>query len=346
VISPKEARLLALERKTARLGQILRGLRTDALGVGQGLQDAWSDVAAAGPAPGPPATTPPINACCSAIPTTTTIPFTDSVWGAGNLVWDGSANWAAWLGGLAWPGAGACGACTIAVHYSFDSGSHALSVAWLIFNASQCPAPSTPGFISPPGGQVYEVIAYPAGFHCETTPITALFTMANTAAETLLRTGHASETITLSFPGTTATNGTSDFASVCPCLQTTVTAVDSVYGNTTLTYNPATQKWVGCRTVAYPGTVNCAAGSIAIQYTIVGNPSSNSWQMVVNWASSTATGHACPVLGSTCASTLNLSYPVNATIVCPGGGPTVWTFGPSTVSPWPGTGGATVGVTF
>jgi hypothetical protein len=60
VITPKEARLLALERKQARIGEILRGLRMDVAGARQGIWDVWSDVGAVvvTPTPTPP---PPLN---------------------------------------------------------------------------------------------------------------------------------------------------------------------------------------------------------------------------------------------------------------------------------------------
>jgi hypothetical protein len=51
VITPKEARLLALERKQARIGEILRGLRQDVAGSRQGIWDAWGDLGVAGAAP-------------------------------------------------------------------------------------------------------------------------------------------------------------------------------------------------------------------------------------------------------------------------------------------------------
>lgn len=152
--------------------------------------------------------------------------------------------------------------------------------------------------------------------------------------------------IYVSFPGTIATNGTSDFSGVCSCIPTTLTLIDSVYGNCTLTYNPILQSWVGCRTVNYPGNANCPAGTIAIHYTIEGSNFPNNWQCIVQWPGHTLNGHACPLPGSDCTTPTGPSRQVSnaAAIVCAGANQ--WVFANSANSPWPGTGGATITVPF
>jgi len=335
---PAEARLLHVERGLGAMERDLRNLRRQAIALGQGVWAGWSELSRVHDTPAP-APAPILAVCCSGVDPGTTIPFTDSVFGSGTMTWKAALeSWVGWISGIHWPGSGACGAATIAVGYYLSS-SALFQVKWIINASSSCPVPSTPTSI-PRSGQALAASNETAPcFYCNVAPIIATYAMGTTVAENLLRTGHASQVVTLIFPGTTATNLTSDFANVCDCITTAITLTDSVYGPCTLTYNPVLQSWVGCRTVSYPGTVNCAAGSIAIQYTIEGSLFGNNWQLLVNWAGHVVAGHACPLPGATCSSTLGFSRQVAATYSC--NGITTWTFGPSANSPWPGNGAAT-----
>jgi hypothetical protein len=342
-----EARLLHAERALEALGRDLRDHQRALTNLGQEVWALWEDagsVAQGVPVPTPtPTPTATLPVCCAGITPGVTIPFVDSIWGSGNLTWDGSANWIGWLSGLSWPGSGPCGAVTIAVQYVLTSGA-AFAVNWIVNSTSGCPVSSTP-MTAPGAGQSW---ASSAGvglyYYCDTTPETAGYSMGTTAVELLLRTGHASETIAMTFTGSTATSSTSDFAGVCTCLPTSLTLTDSVYGTCNLTYNPIIQSWVGCRTVTYAGTVNCTAGTIAIQYTLQGNPASASWLLVVAWPEHVVAGHDCPIPSTTCASVLNASRQVAATISC--SGTTTWSFGNSANSPWPAAGAATCSIPF
>ena len=110
-------------------------------------------------------------------------------------------------------GSGTCGAATIAVGYSLNSGA-GFQVQWLTNTATSCPVPSTP--TSTPGsGQAFAASdGNGPCFFCNDTPIIATYTMGTTAPENLLRTGHSSQVVTLTFNDTTATNLTSDFANI------------------------------------------------------------------------------------------------------------------------------------
>ena len=352
---PAEARLLHVERGIAQMDRDLRTLRRDAIAPGQAVWGLWSDAGSIASPPAPPmptpTPTPTFTACCSTISPGPTIAFTDSIWGSGTMTYNSSlGKWLGYLSGLAYPGGGGCGACTIAIAYIFDATAQTLQLSWIINSATSCPVASTPTS-SPGAGQSFSTITYfnpSTVFYCDTTPETGFTFMGTTAPELLLRTGHASETISFTFAGTTASGGTSDFTGVCSCVPWTLTLTDSVYGPCTLTYNPLSQTWSGCTTVAYAGTVNCAAGSIAIQYVLTGSAFGANWNMVVNWAGHTVSGHACPLPGATCASTLNFSRgPISVSggsISC--SGTNTWSFGASTNSPWPGTGAATLTIPF
>jgi hypothetical protein len=324
--------------------------------VEQSLQMFWTSLgiglATSTPTPTP---TPTFVACCATINPGPTIGFTDSIWGSGTLTYNPTSTyWECWLSGLSWPGSGGCGAATIAILYQFSVSPNpfGLTMWWTYDSTSFCPVNSTPTS-SPGPGQTFQSITYnaPSGgtvFYCDTTPMTGYTYMSTSSPELALRQGHAAETIALTFAGSVATDGTSDFVGVCSCLPWTVTLNDSVYGNVTLTYNPILQAWVGCTTWTYAGTVNCAGGTIAIKYTLAGSPFGANWTMTVNWSGHLVSGHACPVTGATCASTLNYARgPIGVTgasISC--SSLNTWTFGASANSPWPSTGAATLTITF
>jgi hypothetical protein len=353
---PAEARLLHVERALEQMGRDVRVNQRKLIALGQGIWAEWGAAGAITSTPTPtPTPTPTLAVCCSGISPGTTIPFTDSIWGSGTLTWNAGANvWFGWLT-AAWPGVGACGACSTAILYILDASAN-LTIWWAYNNTSQCPVATTASgtltLPSAPPGSGFQSITYyqPFGgtdYYCNTSPMTSITNMSTSTPETLLRTGHSSEVITLTFTGSTATNMTSDFSGICSCIPTTLTLVDSVYGNVTLTYNPILQSWVGCTTVSYPGTSFCAAGTIAIHYTLEGSVFAANWQMLVQWVGHVVSGHACPLPGTNCSTPLGgVSRQVSGTIVSCTGGANTFTFPASSNSPWPGTGGATLTVTF
>ena len=158
--------------------------------------------------------------------------------------------------------------------------------------------------------------------------------MGSTSPELLLRTGHSSQVVTLTFTGDAATNSTSDFASICSCVPTTLTLSDSRYGSVTLTYNPLIQAWQGCQTVSYPGRGGCGACTTAVWYTLFGNNLSTTWELALSWHQ-VSLPSGCPSSGTTCSSSPNSGYfPVYATITC--SGTVTWSWTPPTYAPWAG----------
>jgi len=299
--------------------------------------------------------------CCATVYPGDSIDFVDSVWGAGTLVWNPAGNssltgnsdglYECWLTGLAWPGVGACGAATIAIYYAFDPmsfaiyGTYFLYVQWLTSTASGCPIASTGAFVTPGAGEAYAALQYASSTDCTATPVTIAYTMGATTPETKLYTGKGGETMILSF-GLAGPDTTSDFPTVCPCLPTSIPLTDSVYGVIDLIYftTPGSQfYWTACRTVSFPGTTNCAAGTIAITYLLQGDTSMSTWLLYVTWPEHAVSGHTCPLPSSTCTTATTASRDESATIQC--SGTTTWTFGAASNSPWPSTGAATCSIT-
>jgi hypothetical protein len=354
--SAMEKRLLALERRQISVGDDLRSLKNQAVNLWQTLWSAW-DQTTPNPVRAviPPVVTPTFSACCSTISPGSMISFTDSIWGTGALTYDsGTGYWQGWLSGLAYPGGGGCAAATIAILYQFSVPPYpfGLTISWTYNSTTFCPVNSTPTS-SPGPGETFQSISYLIGggnngIYCNNTPITSTAIMSTSTPELLLRTGHSSETITLTFAGSTATNGTSDFASVCSCIPTTLTLSDSVYGNVTLTYDPINQWWIGCVVQSYTGNTNCPAVSVAVQYKLEGSIFANNWNLVVSWQGHVVGANFCP-LATTCGtSTFAASRTANANagagINCSTAN--TFTFATSANSPWPGTGAATCQITF
>jgi len=116
---------------------------------------------------------------------------------------------------------------------------------------------------------------------------------------------------------------TTDFPNICPCIPLSLPLTDSVYGTTTITYNPATGKWTGCKVASFPGSASCAAvTSTAIFYTLIGDKNNANWYLVVQWLA--AGSHNCPVT-SNCTSVSNHQISTDTAIVCCG--TLTWAFG-------------------
>lgn len=354
-----EKRLLNLERRQIRVGNDLRSLKKQAIQAFQSLWTAWEQLTPNPPyvTPPPPPPTPTFTACCGTISPGSMISFVDSVWGAGTLLYNfGTGFWEGWLSGLAYPGGGGCGAVTIAIFYQFDSTTPSLTLKWIITNATNCPVASTP-LSTPAAGQSYSTITYvqgglPAagafGIICNTTPERAIANLGTSAPEAKLYIGNPSESVSLTFAGTVASNGTSDFSNVCSCIPWTLTLNDSVYGNLTLTYDPINQWWRACVVQAYPGNINCPAVNIAVRYTLIGSHLANNWNLEVAWQLHTVAGHSCP-LATTCGtSTFTATRTANANAGAGINCSTLntFTFAANLTNPWGGTGAAVLTTTF
>lgn len=143
---PMEARLLALERRQARLDDALRTLRRQAVAVGQGIWDAWSEVnvpvVTGGGAVAPAG---PTFAGCTGVTVPTTLYARDAVYGAITLTYDGSSLWTA-CKSVNFPGYGSsCGAVAgVAVHYDLlKTGTFRMRWASSAPSTTLCPAAST-----------------------------------------------------------------------------------------------------------------------------------------------------------------------------------------------------------
>ncbi len=263
-----EELVLAIERAYLAIPD----LTTRIVAAEQSLAMWWASLGQSMATPTPtPTPTATIFGCCTGIMPNPTISFTDSIWGLGTLTWGGTSAWDGWLSGLAWPGAGGCGAVAIAVYYQYDSATDQVTMQWLTDSTSHCPVASTAGFITPPAGQIYASTTPSVVYDCDATPVTGTATSTGGAAELLLRTGHPSEIVTVYFTGATTPHTVYPPVGGCsPCVSTTLTLVDSLYGNATLTWNGT--DWVGTHTgIAYPGGggTGCGATTIAITYTLV-----------------------------------------------------------------------------
>lgn len=117
--------------------------------------------------------------------------------------------------------------------------------------------------------------------------------------------------------------GTS-FPAFCTSFRSTLTAVDSVYGSTTLTYNASTQAWTECKVVAFAGSTFCSAASTAIWYNIQGSNTTSTWTLTVQWVGHFTGSQTCPTNGVTCSSTPNQT--VTSSAIVNSGGTTSWTF--------------------
>lgn len=146
LIGPLEARLLALERKQARIDRSLRDARVDLVGLSQGIWDGWSDARGRRVAMPAPPCTGDFPAICACIPTTFTIH--NSSYGDCTVTYDSTSG--SWKGCfvVAYAGGGVCTACSTAQHYELV-GSNATNAWSLIFRfkthtvgVTQCPVAS------------------------------------------------------------------------------------------------------------------------------------------------------------------------------------------------------------
>jgi hypothetical protein len=198
--SPHEARLLAVERGLNAMDRDLRRLKQSQIALWEQIWDAWNDepagIGTSSPPP-PPPTTIPIT-CHGGISVLLNLPFTDSIFGSGTLVWDGVSLWTCCLSGLTYPGSLACSAATIAILYTFDT-SCVLRLSWVQNSSSHCPVtsscPPTPGFGQSLAGSVPTVTSTTAG-----PPATTTYTTGSSVSEQALRAGHTSQTITVQLP--------------------------------------------------------------------------------------------------------------------------------------------------
>jgi hypothetical protein len=191
---PMEARVLGVERGCNQMDRDLEALKRQLVALSQGIWDAWSDVATPSAGPPAPPPTPTVHITpCSGLNVLYNLPFVDSIFGSGTLVWDGTAHFAACLSGLAYGGSFACATATIAIHYSMDTSGN-LVVTWLVNSGSHCPITST-------CSSTTNATSTPsASTNCGSVPAQITFTMGSSANELALRAGHASQTIVVQLP--------------------------------------------------------------------------------------------------------------------------------------------------
>src|SRR4051812_32061562 len=112
-----------------------------------------------------------------------------------------------------------------------------------------------------------------------------------------------------------ATDCVGDFPDVCPCFPHQITLKDTYYGDCVLTYDPTRLAWLGCKLVSLPANPSCSAvSSFALLYTLTGNRTSTSWNLVLQYKTANFTTR-CPV-ASTCPDATNQALNLVMNVRC------------------------------
>jgi hypothetical protein len=114
---------------------------------------------------------------------------------------------------------------------------------------------------------------------------------------------------------------TGTFPACCPgyTFPATVTLVDNVYGNFTLTFD-GTSTYSGCKSINFAGSLFCGAvNPMSLYYTVVVDGTNCLATLTMKYYGQTAGSH-CPTSGHTCADTApNRSFSAATSLPCSGG---------------------------
>lgn len=299
-IGPLEARLLAVERRQARIDEEVRGLKRDVIAIGQGIWDAWDEVGRVTVDVASPTTTPDCTRVfpnvCECIPLV--LVLHDSYYGDTPLAYDRDNLW--WTGCrmVPYPGTASCPAALTPIRYTLQgddaTSDWALTIAWkgVPVGANTCPsAAATCGDVLP------QSRTSSAAFHCP-----PLLTTWGTTGGT-----HGQVYPTGINPTLAIGNGK---IPACPnVLPDRLYLDDPVYGSTPLDFNGIL--WRGCKVVDFPGhaaTPCPAVTGVALHYELL-----STGVFRIRYRSATPATTRCPV-ASTCATPTNL-VAVSATAV-------------------------------